>query len=288
MSWIVQIAKLTQPNFRSRAEKTGVIQLLGISISHFCEFSSWILMLNGVKFEEHAYAPLQHVLPVIALRVGDKNNKFFPPSNPTKGSAGSVPIATLPDGRVLRDSWEIATFTKLKQISDPSFQELLDKEIGPITRALAYAFLLKPQNVKYLDQLITENHHWLWRLLYTFIFRSRLLKSLRKSYAGDAKAIAETAEKLSVAVEKVNDRLIAKKTKYFGGDTVGVEDIALASLLAPALNTPDYCNGKFAHIFHAVEKNDSEMAAFINRWREHPVGKYAQEIYTVYRKPNSN
>jgi hypothetical protein len=89
--------------------------MVTISYSHYVEFARWSLQLGGVDFEEHGYAPIEHVLPTIALRHGRRDgSKHYAHSSyviPVKagsvaaargksaGSPTSVPVAVSPDGK---------------------------------------------------------------------------------------------------------------------------------------------------------------------------------------------
>ena len=74
MSFVVKLAHLTQTDHMRRAKNTATIQLLTISISHYVEMARWCLQLCGLKYEEHGYGPVQHVLPVLSARI-DRNTK---------------------------------------------------------------------------------------------------------------------------------------------------------------------------------------------------------------------
>lgn len=89
-----------------------------------------IYVATKVHFEEHGYAPGQHVLPVLSIRVGHSDKKHLSNSsrivavqtpgdeasesllrkdviaekkNKAKPAATAVPLAILPSGNVLRD-----------------------------------------------------------------------------------------------------------------------------------------------------------------------------------------
>ena len=134
---IVGIAKLTQPDLRQIAKTTNTPQFLTLEISHYVEFARWSLQLGHIPFVEHGYAAVQHVLPAVATRLGKtKDENVFHDStivepvksslpsqtdsqleNPiestkskSKGKASNLPLLVLPDGRIMKDSWEIATY----------------------------------------------------------------------------------------------------------------------------------------------------------------------------------
>ena len=145
---MIKVARWSQYNFYDRAKTSGKGQFLGISYSHFVEFARWSLKLGGqqVPFEEHGYAPGQHILPVLNFRMNgpskvigstsatsdlngniittSKSNSPNPISDYSDNSdnlvskklsreeikkrSTAVPCLVLPNGKVYADSWSIA------------------------------------------------------------------------------------------------------------------------------------------------------------------------------------
>jgi len=146
---MLSFARLTQPDFVERARKSGVAELLTIPYSHYCEMGLWSMQLSGQPVVERAYMPGQHVLAVMSLRVGGAMKFLSSTSFVTKAGgrdcarqgrstqdrkrATAVPALCLPDGRVLRDSWEIVAHSGLLPISAER-RALYDAELGPAAR----------------------------------------------------------------------------------------------------------------------------------------------------------
>lgn len=306
---MLRLAKLFSPDLEKLARSSGVMQVLTISVSHYCELACWSLQLGGKAFHEHGYAPGQHVLPVLAFRVGDKARKHLSTTSrvqevqPVDTSetapltmseekrrrkdaatrSTATPVAVLPDGTVLLDSWDIAAYSGLAPI-DPEFKKLLDEELGPLSRQRAYISLLQPSNLKYLDQICTEGRSWIWRLIYWIRLRKDVKHNLFKTYRPtDAKAADQCKEKLVELFDQVGRILNNRQTKYLGGNQVGVADIALASLVAPLVNPPLYCGGKYAKIFNTLMESNSAIKKETDFWRGTIVGEYTLEIYQKYR-----
>lgn len=306
MSFIVTLARWLSPDFKKIARSTGITQVLTISISHYAEFACWALQLGGVQFKEYGYAPAQHVLPVLSLRVGDKAKHLSSTSRvmdvgeqstpllseedqkrakrkdaSTRSTA--VPVAVLPDGRVLVDSWEIAAYSGLAPI-DPALKKILDEEVGPLSRQLAYSRLLQKQNLHFLDQICTINRSWIWRMLWWAVVAKSARGILSKTYKPDDKAAADAArDRLKVIFVELEAILQNRPGRYLGGDTMGVADVALAALTAPLVNPPLYCHGTYGKIFDAFLEHDALAKAETNYWRETVVGKYVLEMYQAHR-----
>ena len=154
---IVSIAKATNQNFVKIAKDTDRCQLLTIPYSHYVEFSRFSLDFCDIKYDEHKYAPVQHVLPVISVRLSDIKNPAFSNSSYVqsvdyRNKAGSlsyeelnsskakekentsrataVPVLVGNDGKIYSDSWSIAEYAskvsgKLTSI-DPTLKDFCD------------------------------------------------------------------------------------------------------------------------------------------------------------------
>lgn len=77
----------------------------------------------------------------------------------------AVPVGILPDGTYLLDSWEVAAYSGLPPI-DNDLKTLLDNDLGPLTRQLAYSYLFKPANDKVIDNLFTSQSGYMWKFLW--------------------------------------------------------------------------------------------------------------------------
>ena len=153
---VVTLAKWTMPNLRQLSKNDQKPYLQTISFSHYNEMARWSLSFAGISFVEHGYAPVQHVLPAIATRVGktkdqnvlqdksstviavksksDADNK--PGNKKKEGSSKltSLPLLVQPDGKVLTDSWEITQWACKEcgiQTAPETLCKVLDEEVGP-------------------------------------------------------------------------------------------------------------------------------------------------------------
>ncbi len=270
------LVKLTQTDFIRKAKASSRAQLLVIPYSHFCELAIWSLQIAGMDSEIHGYAPGQHILPVLALRKGG-NSQHLPSSShvqpvnvvpasdktgaasggmPAKeegGGSTSVPVLVMPDGRVLRDSWEIVMECGLPPI-DSVVQLIYDRELGPLTRQIAYSFLLKPTNANVWEGLCTGGYDATWRCIWGSGFGGQVVrfislfilpfkqtslayprlsfqvtKQLRSTFAADdAAATSSCRTRLEGIFATLGERVRARRGRYLAGDSIGAEDVALA------------------------------------------------------------
>mmetsp|Transcript_20983 Transcript_20983/g.19120 ORF Transcript_20983/g.19120 Transcript_20983/m.19120 type:complete len:307 (+) Transcript_20983:41-961(+) len=304
VSWIKFLAHNTQPDYKLLAKKTNRIQLITLRVSHYVEFARWCLQLGNKSFDEHGFAPGQHVLPVLSVRIdkytGKLNisdsacvEKLQKSNNNTKKSnkssrATAVPVAVLPSGELLLDSWAIANYSGLKPIEDLELKRLLDAEIAPLARQLCYSILFKSKFKKLLNQILIDGTGILWRIIWFLFAGNYVIKLLIKTFSPyDNEAVQTCKDDLKNAVNKLDDYVINKKTRYLSGDKPGVSDIALASLLSPILNIKEYNNGKYMKYFTVVESKDDEFKELVEYYRNTASGQLAIDIYTNYRHANS-
>lgn len=310
MSLILWVAKTISPDFFKLAKTTNEAQILTISFSHYCEIACWAFRLAKIPYKEHSYAPGQHVLPVLSVRVGNKDKKYLSSSSRVSSvkeqdrlakatnetdeerkkrekvdkskRSTAVPLAILPDGNVLLDSWDCARKAGFTDI-DPELKKVLDEDVGPAARQLIYYHILKPENQKYFHELCLHNHGWFWRTCWTLFVGSYVLKLMTKLFAPKTFSPESTREKLDQAFVTVEGYLNRRKGKYLDGDEIGLSDIALASLAAPLLSPPLYYEGKFTHIFNKIFDSDASVRAERDKYRNTAVGQYILEIYAKHR-----
>ena len=280
-------------DFPALARRTQRAQLVTISYSHFVEGARWCLDASGVAYDEAGYAPGQHILPVISVRVPKGGKPVFASSsnvsgNKSKPSPTSVPVMVSPSGKVFEDSWAIAeSCTGLKQIDQgDSLKTMLDEELGPAVRSLAYCYLFKPAILPHFAKMCTEGRHWLFRLVWFCGFGSYLIKRMAGLFkTNDPATLQNCIDQTQAALDKIAQLLATKKSKYLSGPELGVADIFAASLIAVVVNPPEYGGRDSSLVRHTAEQErlDPEYAAHIRKWREHPAGQYCLEIYKAHR-----
>ena len=290
LKWLAQ----TCYDFPSLARTRNTPQLVTISYSHYNELARWCLEESGASFEEIGYAPGQHALPALSIRVAKSGGRHLSTSSSmtgAKASPTSLPALVLPSGRVLKDSWEIAASTPLAPI-DPSLQEVLDRELGVGARKLAYCILLKPQHAQRFSRMCTEGRHWVWRALWFCGVGAALRGALEKAFRPkDAESLAACVAQLDALMAptgKIAGALAeARKAghAFLGGDSLGQADIALCSIAALLVLPEEYGGAKgtmgphFAYLF----AKDDQMRPLVEGWRETEVGKYVLDVYKRHR-----
>jgi len=300
MAFVVLLAKWTMPDLRKIARETNVAQLMTLGFSHYTELARWTLQAAGVAFEESAYAPIQHVLPALSVRVGKTRADNVPmtsqkvetvgeEASSAKPSMTALPLLVLPDGRVLKDSWDVSNWaatTAGLQPAPASLVKILDEEVGPLARQLVYSYVLAKRNENIFEGMCTEGAHWFWRFMWFWCgIRGFAFSKMRGIFKPDDKtAVAECRTKLQAAVRRLDTEFVGKKAgKFLLGDKLSQADIALASIAAILVNPDDYALGRFKKHFQLLEKQDAALAEEMRVWRATPTGQYVQQVYATAR-----
>eukprot|EP00960_Hanusia_phi_P057025 763423-Hanusia_phi.AAC.2 len=197
------IARLLSGDFRKMAEKEQRPQMVTIPFSHYVEFARWCLLYKQVQFDEHAFAPGDHVLPVLSVRLGDKEEtEEKGDKEDKKAKMTLVPLVVLPEGKLLRDSWSIAEgLSELGGIQE-DLKDFLDNQWGPQTREFAYTFLLSKNNTGVWKDLITFEGGW-WMQLKFHVFMDPFLRSHFRStiHPDDPEALKALLSKMKSSRE---------------------------------------------------------------------------------------
>lgn len=288
---IVRFAKCTQPDLAARARLTQRAQVVGIPYSNFCELGRWALSA-AYPYDEIERPPLAHILPTLALRFS--NGSHVSSSSRMLGRGGGsptgVPVAVMPDGSVLVDSWDIldscaarAGWSKLGLTDE--LRRLLDHTLGPLARKASYASLLKPENKKLWDRLLTYEQSWAWRTAWHCGLGGMLAKRLIKSMdLNDEGQMKEVYIQIENGLRQAGSLLEEKGTPFFAGAHVGAADVAVAAILAPFILPKDYCEGKFNFIWNQLEDQDAEFRSRLIAWRATKIGRHVVKVYETRLK----
>ena len=180
MFCVFAVAKWTMPNVRQLSKEEQKAYLQTLSFSHYNELARWSLSFSGISFVEHGYAPVQHVLPTLATRIGQTKDQNVANTSSTvtqlsrtkkDGSEGmsSLPLLVLPDGNILSDSWEISQWACKQggiETAPEKLCKVLDEQVGVGVRQLIYFYMLKKENENVMLGMSTDGSHWFWRSLF--------------------------------------------------------------------------------------------------------------------------
>lgn len=299
---LLSIARWTQPSFTTLAARRGRAQLLAIPYSHYCEMASWSLRVANIPTDVHKFAPGQHILPVLSVRLAGptrhlsstsavtavesphRPSQRYKPHYPT-----AVPACILPDGRVLVDSWAIlresAAIAGLPPPSD-ELQEYLDRDFAPLVRQAIYEILFRPVNREVWEGLVTSNGGAAWSFAWRAGVGQRLTGQMVTLFAtDDSQTVALGRTRLRETFDRVEQMCLGdlQGAPFLGGTTPGFSDIALAALTAPLIQPALYCEGEYAKWFQMVYDNDPVARDEIDGFRATALGCHALKVYNACR-----
>lgn len=305
------LARTTQPNVRAIARTSDTPVLMTIGLSHYVEFARFALDLKGVRYNERSYAPVQHILPVLATRVvhategPDLSDSSFvdnvregvlrPPPDASKVArranakrSMAVPLLVLPNQQVLKDSWEIAAWAGLDPVP-LEIKDILDKELGPRVRQLSYHHVLKPANEEVWTELCTSGQGVFWGLLWKQWLGAKVTRSMRKIFSTSSLTAADEAREALEAIERgplgeAVRRARLEKRRFLFGERLGIADVALAALAAPLSNPQLYARGMFRRPLARAVETDKEWASEVARFSATDIGQFSLNFYAEHRK----
>jgi glutathione S-transferase len=290
-------------DFYKIADKTKTSQFVTIPFSHYVEFSRWCLQYTKYEYKESGYAPVAHILPALKVRMFSKNGlqlsssarmiqpgtTFKNENQKNKKGSTALPLLVLPNGEVLKDSWEIAKYSGLNQKLGSDFQNLLDEDIGPLSRQLAYFYMLKKSNRNVCNQFFTNGTGWLWTILWYSVLQFFAKPMLMKEFqSNNTIELNNCKAKLASKINEIDNIINNKTTKYLSGDTPGIDDFSLASLFSPLISPQEYALGRYNSSFNLLEKQDKEYLVEVTKWRNTVTGKYCLMLYREFRTKSFN
>ena len=104
-------------------------------------------------------------------------------------------MQVLPDGRVLKDSWDILNFClplSEGQQEDAALLQTLDSKLGVRARQLCYYHAFESPQI--FSGMLKQGGGWGSRFLVWAVGEENLVKNMRKLMSVDAKGATEAAE----------------------------------------------------------------------------------------------
>lgn len=249
----------------------GVLRLVTIPISHYCEKARWALERARMPYREERHVQVIHRLAARRAGGGD-----------------TVPVLVTPD-RVLGDSAEILDWVdertpeehRLFPAQPTARREMralclrLDERLGPSGRRLMYVHMLSQRELmlSFNNQGIPRWEDRVSRLGWPLI--ERLVARVLDIRPG---VEIEDEETVWRELDFVAD-LLADGRPYLCGERFSAADLTFASLAAPALAPPDY-----GVPLPPLESMAAPTAALVARAREHPAGRHALKVIAEQRR----
>jgi len=244
-------------------------RLVTIGPSHYCEKARWALDRAGVPYRESVHLPLLHW--AASLPLGSR----------------TVPIL-ITEGTKLTESNDILAFADARATEERRIlprdrgarEEVdrlvarFDRELGPLTRRLAYC-LLVPRPELFLKVFEGTASPAQRRLLRHG--HGLLRGAMKRAFKTSPRVEARTIEKLAALFDDVGAALGDRG--FLVGDGFTAADLTFAALSTPILLPPEL-PGCIAR-----SELPADMAPTVDRFRETRAGRHALAMYASHRRP---
>jgi glutathione S-transferase len=242
-------------------------RLITVPISIYCEKARWALERAGIAFNEEMHLQGFHFPSVFRASGGDTVPVLVTDEETLADSSLILEWVDRRGGTLYDDDEEGGKVEEL--------EEYLDESLGPATRLWMYSYLIHEYSIISFSarmHAVPRRERWM----------SRLLLPIQKRVLTRVFGLKPTSREESVAkVDAIFDE-IGKKIggkNYLLGNEFTAADLTFAALSAVALWPPQY-----GVELPPFEELPESMRAQITKWREHPAGRFAMELYRTERR----
>jgi glutathione S-transferase len=248
----------------------GVLRLVTIPISHYCEKARWGLERAGLAYREEPH--VQGIHRLAASRAG---------------GGVTVPVLVTPEGAI-GESHEILEWVDARTPAErrlfpgePAARaeverlcRRFDAELGPKGRRLMYVHMLRdrPLALRFNNQGVPRREAWLAR--HGWVVMQAVIRRVLGIRPG-----IERQDELDAWVElDFAASLLADGRPHLCGERFTAADLTFAALAAALIVPPVYG----VSLPQPAEMRP-ETAALVRRAREHPAGAYALSLFAGRR-----
>lgn len=242
-------------------------RLITIPVSHYCEKARWALEYLQIPFQEFAYMPPFHLLPV-------------------KQYGGATLPILVTDSQVIRDSTRILRYLDTLQpeklyptepelcVLSTELETLFNDNLGVNTRRWGYSAILTPELVY---PKWTQGVPGWQKLLFPIVF-PQMKSIVSKRFQITETSRREAYREIERVFERV-DQVLADGRKYLLGDRLTAVDLTFAALAAPILQPLE----------HHIPPSPIEVAPLriqddIRACRASRAGEFGLRLYREHRR----
>lgn len=244
--------------------------MVSVGVSPYCELARWTMDRLDVAYTEESHAPFFHRLATKRHRGGSV-----------------VPVvdlgsSSLTDARQVVNHYETVAPPQLALFpADPDerietrklFDELFDG-LGVAVRAWAYAYLLPER--RSTSKAWIDGAPRLERVVVSIVY-GPLAMIVKRGLKLDANTVVEQRAIMDVTLGLLGDRL-GDGRRYLVGDRMSAADLALATLLAPAVLPPEYTGP-----LPSMDELPAAMRREVEEIRAHPAGQLTLRLFREER-----
>lgn len=243
-------------------------RLVTIGPSHYCEKARWALDRAGVRYDEDVHLPLLHWGATVRHRTRTVPVLVTKDLTLTESNA----IVAWADARLDTERRLYPTDIGARLEVDRLVAKV-DRELGPLTRRLAYCLLVpRPEVfVKVFEGTASPRQRAMLRRGHA-LFRGAMKRAFRTSPAAEARSI----QKLHRLFDEIGALLGGRP--YLVGDRFSAADLAFAALATPILLPPEMPGAP------RREELPDDVGATIDRFRATAAGAHAGAMYAAHRR----
>ena len=260
------------------------VRLITIGASHYCEKARWALDLAEEDDDcKYFYTEDAHP-PAFA------SYQSVPATN---GTSSSVPVAVVSHtGEFIGDSTlimkrfrpQLYPESEILKESVETFEEYLDKHLGPSVRVVIYHNLLTADYYPVVAKILTENTSKIESFLFNLALERGLAEGMRKLMKVDKKSCQRSIDEIRHVFEKASNQLGEKQFLFEDRDRnvrFTAADLTLAALSAPILLPPSM--KRIIPIPDNGKVLPSTLLSLRDELRATPAGKHVMNMYKNHR-----
>jgi len=256
--------------------------LVTIPYSHYCEIARWALEHANTDFKEIKYAPGTHSYYIGRLRADHAHRSetsFVGQESGTHGGRRkyAVPLLCMPDGELLRDSWEILAHALGP--ADPHWAQRLDNELGICVRQIIYHAILTPTGMPILRNMLADSA-LIERALWVFM-GGKLQTIMRRMMAITPENVEAAKVKVLSLLEDVSQTLHERGGSIASETGFGSTELAFSALAAVCVIPDNYSNGVIS--LPALKVFPQDFQDFVATCRSTQAGQFALDAYAQQR-----
>ena len=218
-----------------RHMSTETAQLYTFWVSHFSEKARWCLQFEGVSFVDHHLLPGPHVGTVRKLAKRQQVPVLTYEGEVIQGSAAIVDAIPRLFGKTRLQPWSARKHAGSQQAQSQHIEKMADECFGRAVQALGYDALLRDRRC--MVSLWGYHGPW-WAGAYYAVAFPLMAKFVRRSYCGDAAAVAKSRETLLAGLRQTDELLQGQD--YLLGEGPTRTDLSVAALLSPFVRPKEH------------------------------------------------
>ena len=147
-----------------------------------------------------------------------------------------------------------------------------------------YWYLLKSSNHNVWSSLYLSDAGWSLRLVWMLTGRAISARFRKMFHVADEADVIAAREALSAAIQTLEQTYLdGLETPFIAGDQPGAADLALAAMMAPVVNPPEYWEGRWSEQLTLLMQQDAAYKDEVESGRQRIAGQHCMKVYSACR-----